>query len=71
MVCHEVIMHAGSLECSRRTLELLEVQARATLVPGVLSKLPKCIHDSDTQKLDNPLRTMSRFYLRIRSVAVS
>ena len=39
-------MHAGSLENTKEAYELLEAQPRATLASGVLSKLPKCIHNS-------------------------
>ena len=39
-------MHLGSLESTKEAWELLGAQPRATLASWVLSKLPKCIHNS-------------------------
>ena len=51
-------MHAGSLESTGEAQELLEAQPRATQASWMVSKLPKCIHNSictHTESINNCL----------------
>ena len=51
-------MHAGSWESIREAFEWHEAKPSASLASRVLSKLPKCIHDSiDAQPNHGPFRS--------------